>query len=519
MLFNSYEFIFLFLPITVIGFYLIRQRSKNGAICWLGLASLFFYGYWSLYSLPILVLSIIVNYWLGTKIGDIEFRYRKMVLVGSVILNLFLLGYYKYADFFILNTNQLLIFMGGEPLDLLNVMLPIGISFFTFTQISFLIDSYQGRATDKSFFNYVLFVTFFPHLIAGPLLHHRQMMPQFMSDDVGKVSLKKIQLAVSLFSIGLAKKILIADSIGVYADMFFIELESGMIPHFFISWLGSFAYTFQLYFDFSGYTDMALGLALFLGIILPINFNSPFKSTSIIDFWQRWHMSLTKYIGEYLYTPITLKFMRISQNKNILMKYLLSLVIPTILIFTIIGFWHGASWTFIIFGFMHGCYVVINHLWRNNSNFIKRWRYRSHLCSYLERLIGWVLTIMAVNISFVIFRAENITTAIEVYKGMFGLNGIILPNFLNPFFGELPSLETWLQIPLGDSKNFLALILISFIIILGLPSASKLADNFNAEGHKNKLLNQRYMQIFLGIIFAFSLMNFNKTTSFLYFQF
>ncbi|WP_397601952.1 MBOAT family O-acyltransferase [Silvanigrella sp.] len=271
MLFNSYQFIFVFLPLVFAIYYLISSKSHFGALVWLSMASLFFYGYWSLYSLPILASSICVNYYFGLKLSDINLKYRKYLLISSISLNLILLGYFKYANFFIENTNEFLHIIKLEPFQILNVVLPIGISFFTFTQIAYLVDSYQGKVKEKSFQQYVLFVSFFPHLIAGPIIHHKQMMPQFSDAKNFKINTEKISIGIILFTIGLAKKLLLADPLGSYADILFNGVKSGMSPKFMISWVGSFAYSFQLYFDFSGYSDMAVGLALLFGIWLPFN--------------------------------------------------------------------------------------------------------------------------------------------------------------------------------------------------------------------------------------------------------
>ena len=336
------------MPVVFGGFFLIAHKSHDGAIAWLSLASIFFYAYWSLYALPVMVISICVNYWLGLHLSNPSFKYRQPLLVLAITLNLLALGYFKYANFFIANTNALRSSMGMESLDSLNILLPIGISFFTFTQIAFLVDNYQDKVKERSFLQYVLFVSFFPHLLAGPVIHHKQMMPQFSDPKTFSLDHEKIKLGIAIFTIGLAKKVLIADSLSGTVDAFFTSLNQNLLPNFWASWIGAISYTLQIYFDFSGYSDMAVGLALFFGIWLPFNFNSPFKATSMIDFWQRWHMSLTKYINEYLYTPITLRLMRIGIGKTLVIETIYSLVMPTILVMLIVGLWHGANWTFMV---------------------------------------------------------------------------------------------------------------------------------------------------------------------------
>ena len=508
------------MPVVFAGFFLIARKSHQGAIAWLGFASIFFYAYWSLYALPIMAISICVNYWLGLHLSNPNFKYRQPLLVVAITLNLLVLGYFKYANFFIANTNALRSAMGMESLSSFNIILPIGISFFTFTQIAFLVDSYQDRVKERSFFQYVLFVSFFPHLLAGPVIHHKQMMQQFFDPKTFRIDHEKIKLGIVIFTIGLAKKILLADPIGEYADIFFNGVQSGQIPHLMISWLGSLAYTFQIYFDFSGYSDMAVGISLFFGIWLPFNFNSPFKATSMIDFWQRWHMSLTKYINEYLYTPITLKLMRIGMGKSLAIEKIYSLIIPTILVMLIVGLWHGSNWTFVVFGGMHGVILVINHLWRKRKFFV---RPKNIKASPLSLLLSWALTFLCIMTAMVMFRSDSIKAAIEVYKGMLGFN-------LTSYMGEskihnldlFSSLKIFLLTMLPELNNqqlpsLLFLVVASFGIILYFPNSVELAHQKNDQ--LKKLLNKYYVFLMLGFLFSTSLLLLNKNSPFLYLQF
>jgi alginate O-acetyltransferase complex protein AlgI len=519
MLFNSYEFIFLFMPVVFAGFFLIARKSHQGAIAWLSFASIFFYAYWSLYALPVIVISIYINYWIGFHLSNLSFKYRQPLLVLAIILNLLALGYFKYANFFIANTNALRSVMGMESLNSLNVILPIGISFFTFTQIAFLIDTYQDKVKERSFLQYVLFVSFFPHLLAGPVLHHKQMMPQFSDPKTFSIDYEKIRLGIIIFTIGLAKKILLADSLAPYADTLFSAVENGETPQFLMSWFGSLAYTFQLYFDFSGYSDMAVGIALFFGIWLPFNFNSPFQATNIIDFWQRWHITLTKYVGEYLYTPITLKFMRLGQNKSAGIETIFSLFIPTLLIFLILGLWHGANWTYVVFGSMHGLYIVINHLWRKifpppNKKSKKMQPHRN-----LKRIAGWGLTFFAVNIANIMFRADSISTAISIYKGILGIHGIhIDQNYKGLIFNNIIHGAWQSRLNTGQTTiELFLLIVISLLIILLFKNTSELeVENYQG---KNSIAKKNWMAIFFAIIFLLSISQLNKTSPFLYFQY
>lgn len=503
------------MPVAFAGFFLIARISQSGAIAWLVFVSLFFYGYWSLYSLLMLISSICLNYWLGRQLAKTAIKNRKALLFLAIAVNLLVLGYFKYANFFISNINTLRSYLDWEPFAYLNVILPIGISFFTFTQIAFLVDSYQEKVKERNFLHYILFVSFFPHLIAGPLLHHKQMMPQFSDPSVYKVNLNKLVLGLTIFTIGLGKKLLIADPIGGIADTIYDSVRGGLIPQLSLSWLGSVSYTFQLYFDFSGYSDMAVGLSLFFGILLPINFNAPLKATNIIDFWQRWHISLTKYIGEYLYTPVTLTLVRLGHGKSIAMETIYSLVIPTMLIFLILGLWHGPSWTYVIFGGMHGSLIIINHLWRKRRFWI--YKTKNHLKG-LFNFIGWGITFLSVNATFVIFRADSISTTIKIYEGMLGLNGIILPNSLMRYLGANQGLDLWQNLNIS-SVNALVLVSMSFGVILLLPSSATLTPPTKKEANNSRLLGSLLAPVIICLIFIASILQISETSPFLYFQF
>ena len=490
------------MPVVFAGFFLIARKSHQGAIAWLGLASLFFYSYWSIAALPIMVVSIGINYWFGLKLSKIELKSRKTLLIFAISANLFALGYYKYANFFIANTNTIRDMMGIDPLDGVSVVLPIGISFFTFTQIAFLVDCYKNKVKEQSFLKYVLFVSFFPHLLAGPVIHHKQMMPQFSDKANFLLQKDKIALGIVIFTVGLAKKVLIADSLSGYVSTFYNSLLQDLLPNFWASWLGSLSYTFQLYFDFSGYSDMAVGLSLLFGIWLPFNFNSPFRATSIIDFWQRWHITLTKYVGEYLYAPITLKFMRMGLNKSKVIETIYTLAIPTILIFLILGLWHGANWTFVIFGGMHGLYIVINHVWRMFFPLPKKNQPQRYIKS--RKIFGWTLTFLAVNLANVMFRSENVQTAVEIYKGMLGLNGF----HLGPVSEWLPLLQLQLFV-----------LAASFLIIFLMPNSSDMTTISKRDTFNKVKWIYPCIVVCLVLIYLLSLITKYQASPFLYFQF
>jgi len=292
------------------------------------------------------------------------------------------LGWFKYLNFFLDSVNGLI----GCNMPLLKIILPLGISFFTITQIAFLVDAYEGLVEERNLLNYALFVTFFPHLLAGPILHHSDMMPQFEQMKNKVINWKNIYFGLVLFLLGLFKKVVIADTFSVWASAGFDTAQPlTLIP----AWLSSLSYTFQLYFDFSGYSDMAVGIGWMFNINLPINFNSPYKATGIIDFWKRWHITLTNFITTYLYTPILRSFSSITFS-HMLMAIFLSMLIS--------GIWHGAGWTYIIWGGMHGLALVVNHLWKRNK-------------LYMPSFFGWVITFSFVNITFVFFRSKTVSGA------------------------------------------------------------------------------------------------------------
>lgn len=298
MLFNSYNFIFIFLPIVLFGTFWLGKYSHHVAGLWLALASLTFYAMWNLHFVVLLIASVAFNYgagyWLALRHPA---KLGKYSLIIAISANLILLGYFKYTNFFISSANQIF----GQHIPMLDIILPLGISFFTFTQIAFLVDVYRGIARECNFIHYLLFVTYFPHLIAGPVLHHKQMMPQFANSATWRINYEHVAVGLSIFVLGLSKKILIADNLSEYATPIFNAASEGQVLTLVESWIGALAYTLQLYFDFSGYSDMAIGLSLMFNVRLPINFDSPYKATSIIDFWRRWHMTLSAFLRDYLY--------------------------------------------------------------------------------------------------------------------------------------------------------------------------------------------------------------------------
>jgi D-alanyl-lipoteichoic acid acyltransferase DltB (MBOAT superfamily) len=407
MLFNSAIFVFVFLPVVWAGYLLsLRLPWARTGIAWLGLASIFFYGYWNPAFLPLLLGSILLNYGAG-RLLDTAFWQgspgeRKALAAAAVGANLALLAYYKYANLLSSSVGALT----GLQTPVFDVLLPIGISFYTFTQIAYLVDSYRAGRSERSFSAYVLFVTFFPHLIAGPVLHHSEMMPQFLRDQ------RRVPPALMLegalfFACGLAKKVLIADSVAPAANRAFMLAESATLGAL-DSWVGALAYTTQIYFDFSGYSDMAIGLGLLFGIRLPLNFNSPYQSVSIVDFWRRWHMTLSRFLRDYLYIPLGGNRQGPARRQvNLMLTMLLG------------GLWHGAAWTFVVWGGLHGAYLAINHAWRHALARAPRLQAGLGRFPRLAALCGWALTFLAVVVAWVVFRAESFTGFAHLLQGMF----------------------------------------------------------------------------------------------------
>lgn len=454
-------------------------------------ASLFFYAYWNIAYLPLLLISIFFNFAVGTALAPNpafkHLRYsRSFVLATGIAVNLALLGYFKYANFLIHNVNLVL----DTNYVLPQILLPLGISFFTFTQIAYLVDSYRGEAKEYNFLNYALFVTFFPHLIAGPILHHREMMPQFESRWTLAVRYRNLLSGLFIFSIGIFKKAIIADTFAIWANAGF---DGGVPLDFFSAWATSLSYTFQLYFDFSGYCDMAIGASLLFNIWLPINFNSPYKAVDIQDFWRRWHMTLSRYLRDYLYIPLGGN--RCSDVRiyfNVMVTFLLG------------GLWHGASWMFVTWGALHGIAVVIHRVWNG-------------LGMRMPKAVAWLLTFGFINITWVFFRAKTFDDALRVIRGMADIDSAInLPVLAIPtdslawggWFSDY--LLKWL--PAGLAANVLCFGAI--VLALGVTSRKNSFELMVSGQSMAKLAGA-----FLLFCIALYSMMITKSTIFLYFNF
>jgi alginate O-acetyltransferase complex protein AlgI len=423
MLFNSYPFLFVFLPLALLAFYGLRRLGwLRASVASLTLASIAFYSYWRPADTSILLASILFNFYVTRGMVRAQGRWGRSLLVVGICGNLAVLFYFKYFNFVAGN----LAAVGGFEYAARAIVMPIGISFFTFTQIAYLVDCFRSRTCEANLVNYALFVTIFPHLIAGPIIHHAQMRPQF--DRIGRtpVDAEMVRMGLVVFVIGLAKKVLLADNLALGADAVFGAAEHGANLGAAAAWSGVVAYTLQIYFDFSGYSDMAIGLALLFGLRLPLNFDSPYKSRSIIEFWRRWHMTLSAWLRDYLYIPLggnrSGELMRL---RNIFLTMLLG------------GLWHGAGWTFLIWGALHGGYIVVNHVMR-----ARRPRAGARPAPSPWAGTGQqAATLLLVMIAWVFFRAKTVPAALGLLQAMAG--GIALPA-LAP--GLEPVLYFWIVV-------------------------------------------------------------------------
>lgn len=483
MLFTSYEFLLLFLPATIAGFFCVARFSHRFAASWLAGASLFFYGWWNPKLVVLLLASIAFNFAAGRMLAR---RPARGLLAIAVATNLAVLAFFKYTNFFISTANEL----ASTGLPLLEIVLPLGISFFTFTQIAFLVDVYQGKAKEYDPVHYALFVSYFPHLIAGPVLHHRQMMPQFAQPETFRPSAENIATGLMIFIIGFAKKVLLADSFAEYSTPIFDGARDGADVGFFAAWTGALGYTFQLYFDFSGYSDMAVGLSRLFGISIPMNFHSPYKSANIIEFWKRWHMTLSQFLRDYLYIPLG------GNRKGTARRYVN--LMATMLLG---GLWHGAGWTFVAWGGLHGIFLVINHAWRAMR------KEKPSKGGAFGRLTGTTLTFLCVVVGWVFFRAETFDTALRMLAAMCALP-IAIPDVEQAYSGFAVPPDSWSRI--------LALFAVGIVVVFGMPNTQTIVARWSpAAGF-------RYVAIGASAFLAVTLAAINGsrgTSEFIYFNF
>jgi alginate O-acetyltransferase complex protein AlgI len=492
VLFNSYEFIFAFLPVTLAGFFSLGRFSRTAGLQWIIFASLCFYALWRPVNVLIIAPSIVINFGLARwlqRLGldDKRTRMARLVLLLGIAFNVAFLGYFKYIDFGRSAINDIF----GTNLVLTHVVLPLGISFITFQKIAFLIDVHAGRVKSFTLQDYSLFVLFFPQLIAGPIVHYREMMPQFHSASC-RFDKQNFAVGLTLLFFGLFKKVVLADHLATVVSPIYSHAASGGETSLLLAWAAAVGFTLQIYFDFSGYTDMALGIARFFGVRLPQNFNSPLQATSIIDFWLRWHMTLTRFLTAYIYNPLTLWLTRrrlskghplLSGQKTTVGAFFYLLMFPLLLTMFVSGLWHGAGYGFIIWGMLHGFYLTINHAWR-----LIRPRLWSDTQSYeaFMRPFGGLLTFISVAVAMILFRSPTLTSAIELMKGLVAQNGVALPqaiyDHLGPLAGWLHRAGVASAAPeLWSGKEFGGMvlwILVSLLIALVFPNTLQILARY-----------------------------------------
>ncbi|HQQ62158.1 MAG TPA: MBOAT family protein [Pseudomonadales bacterium] len=486
MLFNSLEYIFLFFPVaTILYFFLNGRGLYRAASIWLVIASFFFYGYWNPKYILLIVTSITFNFLMGEMLQK---KNSRLLVATGITFNLGLLAYFKYANFIVDNINLLF----DASIHIPKIELPLAISFFTFLQIAYLVDCYQAKVKETDFLHYALFVTYFPHLIAGPLVHHQELMLEFSIEKNKRVDWANVYKGLYIFAIGIFKKVFIADAFAEWAKLGF---DTATPLGFFDAWGASLSYTLQLYFDFSGYSDMAIGASIILNIKLPINFNSPYKALDIQDFWRRWHMTLSRWLREYLYIPL-------GGNRNGSFFTGVNLCIT----FLLGGLWHGASWNFVIWGALHGAAVVIHRVWHATG--LK-----------LPRIFAWFTTFMYVNLAWVFFRAKTLPDSLRMLQAMTNLDSINISepfttvcNYLFPF--ELTHLAPQGVEPLLPVMSLL-FILVFFPLCLLAPNTHEISQRLKQPTFGSCLL----IAVLAGIpIFQILFMS-SRISEFIYFNF
>jgi D-alanyl-lipoteichoic acid acyltransferase DltB (MBOAT superfamily) len=550
MLFNSSVFLFAFLPLTIIGFYILARRAgASAAKVWLCLASFVFYGWWNPAFVLLLTGSIAFNYTLSLFLKDVaddSDRSQSLLLAAGVAANLFLLFYFKY----LFQTLGFLHGLGWISANPSSVILPLGISFFTFTQVGYLVDCRQGLVKERGLLNYILFVTFFPHLIAGPILHHREIMPQFASEATYRFKAENLATGLTLFSVGMFKKVVFADAIAPWAETGFSHVPGTAFLH---AWSVALAYAMQLYFDFSGYSDMAIALGIMFGVRLPLNFNSPYKSTSIIEYWQRFHMTLTRYLTLLLYNPMSLWVARRRSLKgrpagrqaaSTPMGFASMIVFPTMTTMLLAGIWHGAGLQYLIFGLLHGTYMSINHAWRiffpvSSKPVVPP---PAKLLRCWSAVWPVVMTFVAVVVAQIFFRAASTRDALAMLGAMSGANGSGLPLPISAQnISDLGLVQQWLvrhhllilsnaegynSVTLPLAHNALLIILLG-CIAFGAPNVYQIMDKWSpaltkvrSTLHRLLLWHPNWRWALLSSVMLFwATLRFDHPARFLYFQF
>jgi alginate O-acetyltransferase complex protein AlgI len=445
MLFSSPEFVLGFLPVVLVLYILVRGASgRDATILLLAAASFFFYAWWNVWGVLLLASSIVFNWVVSRHLGKDQPHRRALLIVG-IAVNVLVLAFFKYTNFLIENVNEIT----GTEWSFVTIILPLGISFITFQKIAFLVDSYSGDTSHYRFHEFVLFASFFPQLIAGPIVHHSEMLRQFQERDAFQLRWTNFTVGLTAFSIGLVKKVVIADSFAAVADPIFAGVSAGVEPPLYEAWVAALAFALQIYFDFSGYSDMAIGLARMFGVRLPLNFNSPYKAHNIVDYWQRWHITLTRFLTDYIYTPLSFGFARqaIVSGDSRTVLFAKSVIVPLFITFLVSGLWHGAGWTFVIWGLIHFSGMATQRIWQHAK------------LPDVPVAIGWSLTILLVVVSLVFFRAGSVEAALTMLNAMaFGASGME--------FIETP-------------RRVAALIVGGFALCLLLPNTAELLARYN----------------------------------------
>lgn len=511
MLFNSYIFIFVFLPSVLLVFNVLgRYKQFQLARVWLVVASLFFYGWLIPEYVPLVIASLVFNHTMGIIIGR---NRRRLWLWLGVSVNLGILGYYKYFNFFLANLHAFF----GTPLFVEQIILPLGISFFTFQQVAYLVDTYRCDIPECQFIDYCLFITFFPQWVAGPIVLYQQTLPQISNPSFFRFHRSNIESGLSLFVIGLVKKVILADGISPYSTRVFDLALTAPSLNFFDAWCGVLSYTFQIYFDFSGYSDMAVGLGNMFNVRFPANFSSPYKAASLIDFWQRWHITLSGFLKNYLYIPL-------GGNRHGKARRYGNLFLTMILG----GLWHGAGWNFLIWGGLHGVYLSINHFWRDFrkgtgsvSSFFPRWGSRS-------------LTFFLVVVTWTFFRATNFSSAVSMLRAMSGMNGVIFPRGYSAYL----TMGIWgkdLGMSFGEGPEIFSMTAMGWILVLAciswfLPNSQEWMSRRQMTWEIVELPGDSGWRpilwkptvghgILLGVLAGISILALSRVSEFLYFQF
>lgn len=524
MLFNSIEFIFIFLPITLILYYFLQTRfGIKASNIFVVLASLLFYSWWRIDNLPILLLSVFANYGAVVYLASpsMDERKKDIVLVVSLIGNILFLGYFKYTNFFFDVAGEVI----NKKFDYYDIVLPLGISFFTFQKIGLLVDVRSGKMKNIDFSNYLLFVSFFPQLLAGPIVHHREVMPQFTNPE-RKFDGQLFCAGLVLFTCGLFKKVVIADTLANYVNPIFGAGADGVALTAFESWGGAALYTLQIYFDFSGYSDMAIGASALFGIRLPFNFTSPLKSAGIIEFWQRWHMTLGHFLAAYVYNPISLKLTRrrAEQGKSIklfsgpgsFVNFLILVAFPAFATMVLAGIWHGAGLQFVVFGLIQATGLVINHAWR-------RWKRMAGFDDRGFKPLFVILTFLQLALSLVFFRSPDVPSALNMLSSMVDVDRLVLPQSWLMKAGAAGAFLQNMGVAAGDAGlipgHAFVLILALLAVVWAMPNSLQICGMTAEPSPRLQLRLVPAWAMIAGFVCAVAVLLIDQGNEFLYFQF